>query len=175
MNEMKEVPQKNKRGLVVLAVLSILNISYELLVQIQALIIGQLSQGKLEEFINSAKKLTESTGVEDVYGIFERMYAVQRIQNDQFYLSHGFALITLILGLAGVILMLQKRSVGFQFYIIYALLSCFGLFLYIPFDIIPIPVVIMNVFVSGIFILLYYLNRSWENREQQPDDREEIL
>jgi len=173
MSEIKEVSRKNKRGLVILVVLSILNISYELLGQIQALIIGQLSKGQLEELINSAKRLAESTGVEDVYGIFERMYAVQRIQNDQFYFSHGFALIALVLGLTGVIMMLQKRPAGFQLYIIYALLSCFGLFLYVPFDIIPLPVVIMNVFVSGIFVLLYHLNRSWENKEQQPDDREE--
>lgn len=157
--------QKRHKNLLFIAILSLLNIAYEILGQIQAFIVGKLSESKMEQIISQSKEVVNETGVEDVYGIFDKMHAVQYIQNDKFFLSHGLALITLIIGAIGVLYMLKSKSTGFQLYIVYCILSVFGMFLYVPFDKIPFPLVITNAFFSGIFVLMYHLNRSW-NREK---------
>ncbi len=158
-------PQKPKRVFTILSILSIINISFELYDQFRAVIIGKLSSEQVDRMIQNAKELTTNIGAEDVYGIFEKMYAVQRIQNDLFTLSHTIGILTLLVGMAGVVMMLKSNAIGFQLYIVYSLLSTFGIIFYIPFDFVPFPLIIVNIFISLLLIFLYYTNRTWKTEK----------
>lgn len=161
MAEQQTIERKRKKGFITIATLSIVNIGFGIYDQLSAFIIGKLSAAQVEKIIDQSKKLTESMKVEDSTDLFEKMYTVQRLQNEYFLLSHGIALITLIIGLIGVILMLNKKALGFHLYIIYSLLASFGVILYIPFDSIPFSLLFVNAMLSLVLIFLYYSNRIW--------------
>lgn len=166
MRNLSNTTQKPKRVFTILSILSIINISFELFDQFRAVTIGKLSSEQVDKMIQNARDLTANIGAEDVYGIFEKMYAVQRIQNDLFMLSHTIGILTLLTGMAGVVMMLKTNALGFQLYIIYSLLSTFGIIFYIPFDFVPFPLVIVNIFISLILIFLYYSNRTWKTAKE---------
>jgi hypothetical protein len=159
-------PQKGNKRFVLLATLSIINIGFGIFDQLSAFIIGKLSPAQVEKVINQSKELTKSMKVENSSDIFEKMYAVQRIQNELFILSHGIALISLTIGLIGVLMMLNKKSIGFQLYIIYSILASFSIVLYVPFNSIPFPLLVVNTFLSIFLVFLYYANRIWNTTKE---------
>jgi len=161
--EQEEILQQRFRRLRFVAIFSLINIGFDLLNQIQSWIVGPLSSEKLEASIQQSKELAKSMGVqESAYDTFDKMYQLSRLGNANFALSHGLATVGSIVGLLGVIMMLQRKGMGFHGYIIYSIIACFGLFLYVPFNSIPLVLVVINVIFSGLFILYYYMNRTWE-------------
>lgn len=163
MTQNNDIERRRKKGFITLATLSVINIGFGIFDQISAFIIGKLNPNQIEQIINQSKELTKSMNVEDTTDLFEKMYAVQRIQNELFNLSHGLALVALITGLVGVLMMLNKKAIGFQLYITYSILASFSLVLYVPFDSIPFPLIIVNAFLSAFLIFLYYSYRIWPN------------
>jgi hypothetical protein len=67
----------------------------------------------------------------------------------------------LVLGLAGVILMYQRRKLGFHFYIIYSLGLVVLPYLFNPITGIPTILTIVGILYGGVWVLLYSRNLHW--------------
>lgn len=162
MEQQDFIKQRRLRFFKTLSLLSIINICLDILGHLMAITVGKLPTEKIEAIIEKDRELTENVGVEDVYGLFEKMHVVKRLQNENFYLSHGIELLALILGLTGVIYMIKKQIIGFHLYILYSIIITLEIVLYVPYDSIPFPLVIAHALISFLFITLYHRNRTWE-------------
>lgn len=165
MTENEEILYRKKKWVFTLGVLSLINVGFGLLGQIQAFIIGKLSADKVEEMIETTKQTFVGKDLENQFSMFDQLFDIERINNQQFFLSHGIATVGMVVGLVGVLMMMKQRAQGFQLYIIYSIISCFGMFLYVPFDTIPMILIVTNVSFSFLMILLYHRNRTWNLEE----------
>jgi hypothetical protein len=77
---------------------------------------------------------------------------------DYFVLNNLLQLIAVLIGGAGVFMMLRLKKIGFHLYVIYSLLPVVIMYLLFPTEVIATFVVVSTLVVSAIFCLLYALN-----------------
>ena len=159
-----EANEPRPQFLKVLCILSFVSVGLSLLFSIAGLLLGPTGE---EEML--ALKVDRTAVISDLkdmglYSMADVMTKVQRMTveiNDNFYFASLIGLITLGIGLYGVLKMWRGAKIGFHFYIIYSLLSIGALYLYVSPNNIPSMVVIFNLLISGIFIFMYARNLKW--------------
>lgn len=165
--EMQDEPiVKKKRPvfLLVLVILSSINMSVSLLGSFSGMLGAKpdakmIKQAKLE-FANMREQLEEG-GAADFTYIIDQMESVTDNMFKHFQAYNSVQFLILVLGLAGVILMYQRRKLGFHFYIIYSLGLVVLPYLFNPITGIPTILTIVGILYGGVWVLLYSRNLHW--------------
>ncbi len=165
--EMQDEPiVKKKRPvfLLVLVILSSLNMSVSLLGSFSGMLGAKpdakmIKQAKLE-FANMREQLEEG-GAADFTYIIDQMESVTDNMFKHFQAYNSVQFLILVLGLAGVILMYQRRKLGFHFYIIYSLGLVVLPYFFNPITGIPTILTIVGILYGGVWVLLYSRNLHW--------------
>ena len=158
------VKKKRPVFLLVLVILSSINISVSLLGSFSGMLGAKpdakmIKQAKLE-FANMREQLEEG-GAADFTYIIDQMESVTDNMFKHFQAYNSVQFLILVLGLAGVILMYQRRKLGFHFYIIYSLGLVVLPYLFNPITGIPTILTIVGILYGGVWVLLYSRNLHW--------------
>ena len=81
--------------------------------------------------------------------------------NENFLMVNVVTIISLVFGFFGVFKMFKGFKIGFHFYIVYSLISIGMIYLFVDVAYVPSMVLYWNLFISGLFVLLYSRNLSW--------------
>jgi len=150
--------------LTVLCVLSFVSIGFGILMGLVNLAMGPSSaEQMLDAQVQMADAINqvESSGMTSLSSLFEKLQRMSEDVNDNFYLAGTLNLIIVLGGLYGVIKMFRGFRLGFHIYIIYCLVSIAAVYLYVSPANIPSGMIIINVFLSGLFIFMYSRNLKW--------------
>lgn len=158
------VKKKRPVFLLVLVILSSINISVSLLGSFSGMLGAKpdakmIKQAKLE-FANMREQLEEG-GAADFTYIIDQMESVTDNMFKHFQAYNSVQFLVLVLGLAGVILMYQRRKLGFHFYIIYSLGLVVLPYLFNPITGIPTILTIVGIIYGGLWVFLYSRNLHW--------------
>jgi hypothetical protein len=158
------VKKKRPVFLLVLVILSSLNISVSLLGSFSGMLGAKpdakmIKQAKLE-FANMREQLEEG-GAADFTYIIDQMEGITNNMFKYFQAYNSVQFLILVLGLTGVILMYQRRKLGFHFYIIYSLGLVVLPYLFNPITGIPTILSIVGILYGGVWVLLYSRNLHW--------------
>ena len=158
------VKKKRPVFLLVLVILSSLNMSVSLLGSVSGMLGAKpdtkmIKQAKLE-FANMREQLEEG-GAADFTYIIDQMESVTDNMFKHFQAYNSVQFLVLVLGLAGAILMYQRRKLGFHFYIIYSLGLVVLPYLFNPITGIPTILTIVGILYGGVWVLLYSRNLHW--------------
>jgi len=158
------VKKKRPVFLLVLVILSSINISVSLLGSFSGMLGAKpdakmIKQAKLE-FANMREQLEEG-GAADFTYIIDQMESVTDNMFKHFQAYNSVQFLVLVLGLAGVVLMYQRRKLGFHFYIIYSLGLVVLPYLFNPITGIPTILTIVGILYGGVWVLLYSRNLHW--------------
>ncbi|MFY7943065.1 MAG: hypothetical protein ACOVNZ_00705 [Crocinitomicaceae bacterium] len=166
MNDLKEPrkPSKIPQLLLVTGILSIIGTSMTILSGIRSLIAGKPKEEDITEVkLEMARSLEEAR--KNNINFLEDLIKNVQIMLDAMY--ENFIIYTLVaslvagVGLAGAILMIRRKEIGFHLYIIYCFLYIAQSYLFVPPSNVPLIMVLFNIFVSGIFIYIYSRNINW--------------
>jgi hypothetical protein len=158
------VKKKRPVFLLVLVILSSINMSVSLLGSFSGMLGAKpdakmIKQAKLE-FANMREQLEEG-GAADFTYIIDQMESVTDNMFKHFQAYNSVQFLVLVLGLTGVILMYQRRKLGFHFYIIYSLGLVVLPYLFNPITGIPTILTIVGILYGGVWVLLYSRNLHW--------------
>lgn len=167
-NQIDNFQEKEERPsfLKVLCILSWISTGIALISGFFNLISGPFSEEQmLEQKVQMMKSIDElrTMGADQFVDILERIQRMSEAMNAHFYYSQIVTLIVVGIGAFGVWKMWNKSKLGFHLYIIYSLLSVLTVYLFVAAADVPSIVVIINLIVSGIFILMYSRNLKWMN------------
>ena len=161
--------EKKKRPvlLTVLCVLSFITIGFGTIGILGSLVSGKPSLEEIDKGYNTtiqaASDLRDQNAVWAA-NFFEQMAEMNVYQQQRFVAVQLLNVVMIITGFIGVLFMLRGRKLGFHLYIIYNLLGIGGVYLIVPFELVPKIVLILNLFLSGLFVFLYSLNLKWMNK-----------
>lgn len=156
--------QKRPVFLTVLAVLSFITIGIGILSSLFSLIKGRLTVEELEllksQYAEQVAALNEA-GMHDFAALIEKLYVMQECINANFYVNAFATLLSLLIGLWGVIYMLKGLKKGFHLYIIYNLMSVLLVYISVPVSEVPSFITIVNLIFAGLFVFLYSRSLHW--------------
>lgn len=159
-----EVHESNKRPvfLTVLCILSFVTIGFGLMSSILALINGPVSGEMMDESLTDMYAMLsfyEEQGLTFMVDFIQKTIdSSYYLNNETFYLNQALGFIGLVVGLIGVVFMFQQKKIGYHLYIIYSILPVITLYLVLPLELISTVFIVVSLFFSGIFCLLYGLN-----------------
>jgi len=168
MEELDVMNQEPKRPmfLTVLCVLSLLSMSVTFLGSINQIMNGPQTE---EQLLNQKVELTKTASQLDQMGSsyfgdsVRKMIVMTENINDSFLMVNVVTIISLVFGFFGVFKMFKGFKIGFHFYIFYSLISIGMIYLFVDVAYVPSMVLYWNLFISGLFVLLYSRNLSWMN------------
>lgn len=169
MNINQETEQRPKRPvlLTVLCILSFITIGFGLMGLLFSLIAGAPSAEEIENTYNisiqAASDLRDQNAVMAA-DFFERVADLAVYQQHRFLPVQLLNTVMLITGFIGVLFMFRGKRLGFHLYIIYNLLSVGGIYLIVPFSMVPNILLVLGLFFAGLFVFLYSLNLKWMNK-----------
>lgn len=166
MEEEKQQTENKKRPifLTVLSILSLITIALGVLGALFGFITGPLSPDQMEQVMAQSAGQMErlnSSGMNNFADTYEQIIRLQEYINNNFYIHNLVSLISLILGLIGVIYMLQGYRRGFHLYIMYNLSSLLLVYVSVPASEVPSFMMIVNLVFSALFIFLYSRSLHW--------------
>jgi hypothetical protein len=167
LEQMRESEQPRPSFLKVLCILSFISIGLAAISSMGSLVAGPTDAEVLEqqkvEMLEMSAELRDSgmSYLADVAGQMQRM---SESLNDHFYPMATLSLAVIILGFIGVLLMWKGKRLGFHLYIIYNLIGLANIYLFVSPSDIPTFAVLWNLFISGLFILMYSKNLHWMNK-----------
>jgi hypothetical protein len=85
---------------------------------------------------------------------------------DSYMAYHTVLFLVFSIGVASVILMLKRNKLGFHLYISYSILGSGHMYLFASPSIIPTPLIVISLLISGLFIFFYSRFLSWMNLEE---------
>lgn len=160
--EQEYQPTAKPTFLVVLAVLSFISMGLNFLQYLFSFISGPMNQDAWEvyeatmyESVGQMNDLEWSGMAQMVEQVIQMSYMANF---DYFVLNNLLQLIAVLIGGAGVFMMLRLKKIGFHLYVIYSLLPVVIMYLLFPTEVIATFVVVSTLVVSAIFCLLYALN-----------------
>ncbi len=167
-NEMGSWEPNVKRPtfLTVLCILTLINAGLSMISSFISVLHGPISEDEMMEQRVQFLKLSDEMRTMDMSRLAEMMEQIQRLSeasNAYFYLSTVISMGILSLGIAGAILMLRGRKLGFHLYIGYSLLAVLQLYFFASPADIPTIAVVFGLLFSGLFIFLYSRNLHWLN------------
>ena len=150
--------------LLVLVILSSINIGISALGALSGMLGYKPDKAMIKkemlEFANMREQL-EKGNAEDFIYIIDQMEGVALNMFKHFQAYNSVQFLILVLGLAGVILMYQRRKLGFHFYIIYSLGLVVLPYLFNPITGIPTILTIVGIIYGGLWVFLYSRNLHW--------------
>lgn len=164
MNEELKSKQNMPQFLKVLSILSIIWIAFSLLSNVSRLFTGRISDDLMEQQkIDILKSVDQfkALGYEGIANDVQKMIPMGEAINSSDFFFPFFTIVSLVLGLFGIINMRKAKKIGFHFYIIYSLLTVVQPYFFMSPKIIPSMLVFWNIFISGIFVFLYSRNLKW--------------
>ena len=155
---------KRPTMLMVVSIMSLVHMAWSLLKNIQSFFSGPMSEDQIEDYkvevtksINSIQDVS-ITWLEDL--LRSTIEMVESV-NANHTLNVLTGIFILFIGIAGVLLMFNRRKVGFHTYIIYSFLASVQIYLFVGPSLLSNMLVIFSLIISGIFVLLYGLNLKW--------------
>lgn len=163
-NPLETSEQKMPTFLRVLSVLSFVYLGFAILGALVNLVSGPLPSDQVEAVLQEYEMLIQQ--VNDLGSVYwedqlSKTSNMIRYTNDNHYMNILLLLMSYIFGVVGVIWMLQKRRLGFHFYIIYNLILLLSIYASVPMGEVPSVIIVWNAVISGFFILLYSRNLKW--------------
>lgn len=167
MTELVENNENNDKRptmLMVVSIMSLVHMAWSLLKNIQSFFSGPMNKDEIESYkvevtksINSIQDVS-ITWLEDL--LRSTIEMVESV-NAHHTLNVLTGIFILFIGIAGVLLMFNRRKVGFHTYIIYSFLASVQVYLFVSPSLLSNMLVIFSLIISGIFVLLYGLNLKW--------------
>ena len=167
MNPFFEAFKKAPGHLKFISILSLMNIGYSLVANIQNMMRGPLSKSEVKEL--KAAVYSQASAAEEMGGeaadfmidLMDKMARMVDYTNANFTLNYLSSMAILFIGLAGVILMINRKVAGFHLYIIYSLASVAQVYLIAPAKDVPTFMITANLILCSIFVLMYARHHSW--------------
>jgi hypothetical protein len=162
VDEQPYQPTRKPTFLVVLAVLSFISIGLNFFQYIISLLSGPMNQDAWELYeatmYESVGQMND-LGMDGLAKMVEQVIQMTYLVNfDYFVVNNMLQIITVLIGAVGVVLMLRLKKIGFHLYVIYSLLPVLILYILFPVEVIPTIVVVLSLFFSALFCVLYALN-----------------
>ena len=166
MNEFNEPSKSSKipQLLLVTGILSIIGTSMTIISGIRSLITGKPNEEEIvESKLAMARSLEEArkNNIKFLEDLIKKIQIMLDAMYENFFLYSLAAALVAGVGLAGVILMIRRKEIGFHLYIIYCFLYIAQSYLFVTPSNVPLIMVLFNIFVSGIFIYIYSRNIKW--------------
>lgn len=160
VNEMQQVDDaKRPKLLTVIGILTFVSLGFQFLSLLINLIRGKQDEDGITEDIAQTLTFLKKFGTDEDSLELTKMAMEQT--NDSFWLVQFIAILSIGLGLSGVIMMFKRRKIGFHLYIIYSLLGVGGGYLYLSSDLTTMMTLFGSISVAILFIVLYGLNLKW--------------
>jgi membrane-associated HD superfamily phosphohydrolase len=159
-----EQDEKRPSSMTTLSVLSIISIGLSLPGQIFGLAKGPMSGEEMKDFkvlMAEAISTSKTNGWNWLAEMLDKLQLLQTDINNNFYTAAFVTIVSLSIGLLGVIMMRGRKKIGFHVYIIYCILSTVSIYMYVSPGNIPNSFVISNILFSALFIFLYSRNLKW--------------
>lgn len=162
-----EVTHANARppkGLMVLLVLTWVNTLFSIVTTFFTLIFMRPSAQDLEqEKVEMAKSIVElkKLGMDSFVSLLERLQAMTEAMQPYFIQSNLVNIMVLACGAVAAWFMYRRNQLGFHLYIIYNLASVGSIYLFISPSLIPSVIILVNSFLSLVFVLLYAKHLPW--------------
>lgn len=163
--------QEEKRGkrpvfLTVLCILSFISIGWTFIGNVLSIFRGPMGEEEMTDFkVEMTRSINEmrnsGAGLDWLEDFMRSIIDMVESTNANHTLSILSGLVIILVGFAGVFFMLKGKKLGFHFYIIYSILASVQIYLFVNPSMLSNLVVIVNLFISGIFVLLYGLNLKW--------------
>ena len=150
--------------LVVLCVLSFVSIGMSLLSSVFQTFNGPLTKAEMTTQNVQMTKLIpqmKTAQLDSMVDFIEKMILMTESLNRSFYAGLFVTLLTLVIGLLGVIKMWKGVKLGFHLYIVYSLLSSAHVYLFVNPAYVPAMIVYFNLILSILFIFMYSRNLKW--------------
>lgn len=161
---MEELNSVKPKVLKVVSVLSFVYIGFHILTMLVGLIYGKPTEEiLLDKKVKSIEMASGLTGTlkEAMVEAAELTYQISLNLNPNFYLNIIVSLLTLLIGLTGVVLMNRKNKLGFHLYIVYSLVLIGKVYLFLPTSLISFESITVQFIISGVLIFLYSKTLSW--------------
>jgi len=152
------------KGLMVLLVLTWVNTLFSIVTTFFTLIFMRPSAQDLEqEKVEMAQSIVElkKLGMDSFVSLLERLQAMTEAMQPYFIQSNLVNLLVLACGAAAAWFMYRRNQLGFHLYIMYNLASIGSIYLFISPSLIPSDIILLNSFLSVIFVLLYAKHLPW--------------
>ena len=160
-----ELKVNRPNSIVVLAVLSLLNMGYNLITSFIAMARGPLNSEELQsarvEYTKSINSFADVEGGEMMQSLMREMIAMTETLNAHYMMNIATSIIFVLVGVAGVILMLRQKKIGFHAYIIYSFLISVQIYFFMKPSLLTNSMVIMNLLISALFIFQYSRSLKW--------------
>ncbi|MDX1446207.1 hypothetical protein [Lishizhenia sp.] len=167
MDEVIEEHYEEKKDrppfLIVLLVLTALNLISSLYSSITGLLSAKPVVNKEEvlgpDFENAMEELSAQEGGEEAISILDGiMNHLFYLMNEGYYSNLVLQLITVLVGVAAVVMLFKLKKLGFHLYLIYTLLGVFGVYLIMPAALVSGIMLFFIAILGGIMVLLYAIN-----------------
>ncbi len=162
--EQENYDEKRPTQLLVIAILSFVYMGWGILSNLSALASGPMSQEDLTQMKVEALKGNEQfkeIGAEWAVNFTKHMVNYFEVINKNHNMSILTTFLIILIGVAGVVMMLRRMKLGFHMYIIYSFLASVQMYLFVSPNSFSNTMVILSLIFSGIFILLYSRNLNW--------------
>lgn len=163
-SENKEKNDKRPTMLLVVSIMSLVYMGWSLLKNIQSFFAGPMSEDDIEAYkVEVTKSITSVKDMSAVWleDMLRSMINMVESINAHFTLNVVSGIVILLVGITGVMLMFNRRKIGFHVYIIYSILASVQIYLFVAPSLLSNAVVIFSLIISSVFILLYGLNLKW--------------
>lgn len=157
----QEQPKKFPTFLKVLLILSSIAVGFAMLSVIISLLSGPPSTDEIER--TNIVMLKQAAQMEDQHlpgmaGIMRKTAEFSEYQQINFWPTFGLNLLSTLTGFMAIMYMRRLRKIGFHFYVIYNLLAVFGVYIFVPVNLIPVYAIVTGAIISAIFVMLYAVN-----------------
>jgi hypothetical protein len=153
--------------LLVLVIMSSINIGISTMGSLSAILGAKPDASMIKEaqldFAKMRDQLEVAKGSDFIY-IVDQMETVTMNMFAHFHTYNSIQFIFLLLGLTGVILMFQRKRLGFHFYIVYSLGLVLLPYFFNSMQQIPTILTIVGVLYGALWVFLYGRNLHWVNQ-----------
>jgi hypothetical protein len=169
MTELEVNTEAPKRPvfLLVLVIMSSINIGISTMGALSAILGAKPDASMIKEaqldFAKMRDQLEAANGSDFIY-IVDQMESVTMNMFAHFHTYNSIQFIFLLLGLTGVILMFQRKRLGFHFYIVYSLGLVLLPYFFNAMQQIPTILTIVGVLYGALWVFLYSRNLHWVNQ-----------
>ncbi len=168
-NQLENNQEEEKRPtfLLVLCILTFVNTGITILSGIVGMISGppsaeevKVSNVQMAQSIDQLEKLNMDYWVD----VIKRIQLMTEAMYANFVAYNAVAILVAMAGVAAAFLMLNGKKLGFHLYIGYSFLYVLQGYLFVSAAVIPSFIIIINLFIAGVFVLLYSRNLNWLNK-----------
>lgn len=159
-----EAAAPRPKNLTILLVLTFINTGSSIFFGLLTVLFFKPTASDLkQERLEMAKSIVElkELGFDSLVRMLEKIQSMTEVLNAHFVSSNLVNIAIAMLGAAAALLMMKRNHLGFHGYIIYNLLACVSVYIFVSPSIVPSIILIVNLLISLIFVLLYAKHLSW--------------